>query len=225
MEAPSLVQPLLRTDHQALVVPPQLPPTTEPFWGVRLVDGSEVIVRADYITLPAAKGGKGAMTAIPFSDVIGARVSAEPATEVIIAEVFEPVKKAPKKPRSTDHVIRKLRLHRVGRHAMRRREAKDTLLAGAMASAVQCTNIEPAPRSAGPAQVVTVSRPEAQRLVDLVRLMALGSATRVRRVRVVLNPHSGKRIVSPSGILDAHVTRGRMRFHTSLRLLALSYFE
>jgi hypothetical protein len=47
--------------------------------------------------------------------------------------------------------------------------------------------------------VVTVSRPEAQRLVDLARLMALGSATRARRVRVVLNPHSGKRIVSTSG--------------------------
>jgi hypothetical protein len=46
------------------------------------------------------------------------------------------------------------------------------------------------------AQVTAISRQEAQRLVDLVRLMALGSATRARRVRVVLNPHSGKRVVS-----------------------------
>jgi hypothetical protein len=86
----------------------------EPFWGVRLVDGSEVVVRASTLMVPAQSRRRGATIALPFADVIGARLAAGPSTEVLIAEVFEPTKKrALRKPVVTDHITRKLRLHKV----------------------------------------------------------------------------------------------------------------
>ena len=45
--------------------------------------------------------------------------------------------------------------------------------------------------------VPLVSHAEAVRLVDILRILALGSTTRARRVRVILNPHSGKKIAVP----------------------------
>lgn len=42
--------------------------------------------------------------------------------------------------------------------------------------------------------VPLVSRGDATRLVDVLRILALGSTTRVRRMKVLLNPHSGKKI-------------------------------